>query len=201
MGFEIIDISKDLLTSEPYPGDPKPEVSIFSAIARGDECNMARISSTLHSGTHADAPLHFINGGVSIGNTELERYIGECVVIDVPPGRITGQYADEHFPKGAERLLLRSGGQAYFDKTGAEETAYLGYKLIGTDAMSIGSAEDQTSPHRALLGENVAILENLDLENVKPGRYFLIAPPLKMTGVDASPVRAILISGYMFWSN
>ena len=201
MGFEIIDISKDLLTSELYPGDPKPEVSVFSALARGDECNMARISATLHCGTHADAPLHFISGGNSIGAAELDRFIGECSVIKVPPGRITGQYADEFFPKGAQRLLLKSGGTAYFDKTGAEETAYLGYKLIGTDSMSIGGEEDQTSPHRALLGENVAVLENLDLTNVKPGRYFLFAPPIKITGVDAAPVRAVLISGYMFWSN
>lgn len=201
MGFEIIDISKDLLTSELYPGDPRPEVSIFSAIANGDGCNMARISATLHCGTHADAPLHFINGGSSIGAAELERYIGECTVIDVPPGRITGQYADEHFPRGAERLLLRSGGTAYFDKTGAEEAAYLGFKLIGTDSMSIGGSEDQTSPHRALLGDGVAVLENLSLNNVKPGRYFLIAPPVKIAGVDAAPVRAVLISGYMFWSN
>ncbi len=201
MSFEIIDISKDLLTSEIYPGDPVPEVSIFSAIAKGDECNMARISSTLHCGTHADAPLHFINGGCSIGAAQLDRYIGECAVIDVPPGRITGEYADKHFPQGVERLLLRSGGAAYFDKTGAEETSYLGFKLIGTDGMSIGCSEDQTSPHRALLEDGVAVLENLNLSNVAPGRYFLIAPPIKIAGVDAAPVRALLISGYMFWSN
>ncbi len=201
MSFEIIDISKDLLTSEIYPGDPVPEVSIFSAIAKGDECNMARISSTLHCGTHADAPLHFINGGCSIGAAQLDRYIGECAVVDVPPGRITGQYADAHFPHGVERLLLRSGGTAYFDKTGAEETAYLGFKLIGTDGTSIGCSEDQTSPHRALLEDGVAVLENLNLSNVAPGRYFLIAPPIKIAGVDAAPVRALLISGYMFWSN
>lgn len=201
MAFEIIDISKDLLTSEVYPGDPQPEVSVFSAIARGDGCNMAKIASTLHCGTHVDAPLHFINGGNSIGAAELDSFIGECTVIDVPPGRITGQYADEHFPRGAKRILLRSGGMAYFDKTGAEETAFLGYKLVGTDSMSIGGAEDEISPHRALLGENVAVLENLNLENVKPGKYFLFAPPVKIAGVDAAPARAVLISGYMFWSN
>lgn len=67
--------------------------------------------------------------------------------------------------------------------------------------MSVGSPEDQTEPHKALLGENVAILESLNLDSVKPGRYFLIAPPVKIAGVDAAPVRAVLISGYMFWSN
>ena len=67
--------------------------------------------------------------------------------------------------------------------------------------MSIGGSEDQTSPHRALLGDGVAVLENLNLNNVKAGRYFLIAPPVKIAGVDAAPVRAVLISGYMFWSN
>lgn len=201
MIFEIIDISRDLLSSEIYPGDPKPEIGIFSAIKKGDECNMAKISTTLHCGTHADAPLHFLPNGNSIGMADMSAYIGECVVVEVNERRITGQYVDEHFPHGADRVLIKSGGISYLDHTGAEEISYLGYKLVGTDALSIGSSEDEARPHKALLSENVAILENLNLSHVKPGKYFLVAPPIKIAGVDAAPVRALLLDGCIFWSN
>lgn len=201
MDFRIIDISKDLVTSEPYPGDPVPELSVFSSFMSGDGCNMARLTTTLHAGTHADAPLHFIPDGKTINAVPIESFIGECRVIEVDTDRITGAYVDKHFPKTVKRILIKSSGKAYFDKTGAEEAAYYGYTLIGTDSMSVGSAEDQQGPHRALLGEGVAVLENLDLSQVAPGNYFLVAAPVKITGVEAAPVRALLLDGYVFWSS
>lgn len=201
MSVRFIDISKDLVTTEPYPGDPVPELEIFSSFSSGDSCNMARLTTTLHAGTHADAPLHFIDGGMDISRVPLSPFIGECVVIEVPEGAITGSYVDEHFPKTAERILIKGGGKAYFEKSGAEEAAIsLGVKLIGTDANSVGCHHDQTGPHRALLGENVAVLENLDLSEVEPGRYILLAQPVKIAGVEAAPVRAVLVSGYIFWN-
>ncbi|MBQ6065888.1 MAG: cyclase family protein [Clostridia bacterium] len=201
MDFRIIDITKDLVTTTPYPGDPAPELSVFSAIGNGDACNMAKLFTTLHCGTHADAPLHFIPGGKPINAVETDRFIGECEVFETPPGRITGDVVDRTFPRRCQRLLLKSNGLAYFEKTGAEEAAYLGYKLIGTDSNSIGGAEDQIRPHKAILSEGIAVLENLDLSRVKPGKYFLIAAPIKINGVEAAPVRALLIDGHIFWSN
>lgn len=201
MDLKIIDITKDLITTEPYPGDPAPELSIFSSFAGGDGCNMARLNTTLHCGTHADAPLHFIENGKTINSVPLGKFLGECRVIEVDTEMITGDYVDKHFPKGTKRVLIKSGGKAYFEKTGAEEAAYLGYELIGTDSMSIGSAADQVNPHRAILSENIAVLENLDLSAVNPGQYFLVAFPVKINGVEAAPVRAVLLDGYVFWSN
>lgn len=201
MEYRIIDISKDLITTEPYPGDPEPVLSVFSSFAEGDSCNMAKLSTTLHCGTHLDAPLHFIPGGKTVNSVPLENLIGECRVIEVDTDRITGDYVDRVFPKRTERILIKSGGKAYFDKTGAEELSYIGCKLIGTDNNSVGSAEDQTGPHRALLGEGVSVLENLDLSEVSPGKYFLMALPVKIAGVEAAPVRAVLLDGYVFWSN
>lgn len=201
MEFRLIDITKDLVKTEPYPGDPKPDLSVFSSFSKGDGCNMARLTTTLHCGTHADAPLHFIPGGKTINNIPLECFVGECRVVEVDTDRITGDYVDKFFPKHTERILIKSGGKAYFDKTGAEELVYIGCKLIGTDSMSVGSAHDQSGPHRALLGEDVAVLENLDLTDVAPGKYFLAAFPIKIAGVEAAPVRAVLFDGYVFWSN
>lgn len=199
MSLRLIDISKELSSAKVYPGDPAPQLEIFRSIGDGDACNMARLTSVLHAGTHADAPLHFFPRGMDIASLPLEPFIGECTVLEVKEEVITGSYVNAHFPK-VERLLLKSGGKAYFDRTGAEEAAYLGIKLIGTDAGSIGSPADEIGPHRALLGENVAILEHLDLSAVAPGRYFLLAQPVKIAGVDGAPVRAVLMDGYLFWS-
>lgn len=201
MEFKIIDITKDLIKTEPYPGDPEPCLSVFSSFQNGDGCNMASLTTTLHCGTHADAPLHFIAGGDTINSVPLEKFIGECRVIEVDEERITGAYVDKYFPKGEKRILIKSGGKVFFDKTGAEEAAYYGYSLIGVDSMSVGCAEDQQGPHRALLSEGVAVLENLDLSKVSPGKYFLAALPVKISGVEAAPVRAVLLDGYVFWSN
>ena len=201
MDFRLIDITKDLVATAPYPGDPAPELTVLSSIGSGDACNMARLSTTLHCGTHADAPLHFFSGGAPINAVDAERFIGECEVIEVPPGRITGSTVDRLFPRTCRRLLLKGNGLSFFEKTGAEEAAYHGYRLIGTDANSIGCPEDEAGPHRAILREGIAVLENLNLSNVKPGKYFLIAVPVKISGAEAAPVRAMLIDGHIFWSN
>ena len=201
MELRIIDITKDLITTKPYPGDPAPELSVFSSISGGDSCNMAMLTTTLHAGTHADAPLHFLDNGASVNNVPLEKFIGECRVVEIPADMITGAVVDEYFPKGEKKILIKSGGKAFFEKTGAEAAAYLGYDLIGIDSNSIGSPADQKNPHRAILGEGIAVLENLDLSQVKAGKYFLAAFPLKIQGVEASPVRAVLLDGYLFWSN
>lgn len=201
MELRIIDITRDMITTEPYPGDPAPELSIFSSLAEGDGCNIARLTTTLHAGTHADAPLHFINDGATINQVPLEKFFGECRVIEIPVEMITGAVVDEYFPKGEKKILIKSAGKAFFEKTGAEAAASLGYDLIGIDSNSVGSPSDQKNPHRAILGEEIAVLENLDLSKVKAGRYFLVAFPMKIHGVEAAPVRAVLLDGYLFWSN
>ncbi len=201
MDIKIIDISRELLSDTPYPGDPAATVCVFSALGQGDSCNMAELKTVLHNGTHADAPLHFIQSGKAINQLPLENFIGECQVIEVPEGRITGEYVDKYFPRTQKRILIKSNGKAFFDKTGAEEAAFLGISLIGTDGDSIGeTGGDEAGPHRAFMNENIAILEKLDLSAVRPGKYILVAQPLKIQGVEAAPVRACLLDGYIFWS-
>lgn len=200
MSFRIIDITKDLNTKDVYEGDPVPSFSVLSSISAGDACNMAVLTTALHAGTHADAPLHFIKGGADIANVPLSAFVGECMVIEVKDEVITGKYVNDNFPR-VKRLLIKSGGKAYFSVTGAEEAADMGIELIGTDGLSVGGPADQKGPHTALLGGGVNILENLDLSEVAPGRYFLLAQPVKISGVDAAPVRALLLDGYLFWSS
>lgn len=198
--MQIIDISKDITSCELYPGDPEVKLHIVSTLAGGDSCNLSAIYTGLHNGTHADAPLHFIDGGDSIEKADLSVFIGECQVVEVPAGPITGEYINEHFPADAKRVLVKSGGKAWFMESAAEELAFAGVRLIGTDALSVGTHGAQTETHVAFLRENVAILENLELEKVKPGKYFLLAQPLKIGGAEAAPVRAVLLADFVFWS-
>lgn len=198
--MQIIDISKDITRCELYPGDPEVKLDVVSTIAGGDSCNLSAIYTGLHNGTHADAPLHFIEGGESIDKADLSVYIGECHVIEVPAGPITGAYVNEYFPSDAKRILIKGHGKAWFMESAAEEIVFSGVRLIGTDALSVGTHGSQTGPHVAFLRENAAILENLNLENVKPGKYFLLAQPIKIGGAEAAPVRAVLLADFIFWS-
>lgn len=200
MDIKVIDITKDVVTTPVYPGDPEPELTMFSDMEKGAACNISVLAAGLHSGTHVDAPKHFLLNGAGINDYPPERFIGPCRVIEVPDGRLTGADVDRLFPKDAERVLIKSGGLAYFDRTGAEEISFLQIRLIGTDSNSIGHDGDQIGPHRALLSDGVAILENLDLSKVEPGEYFLIAFPEKIHGAEAAPARAVLIEDYLFWS-
>ena len=198
--MQIIDISKDITTCEIYPGDPDVRLEVISNLANGDSCNLSAIHTGLHNGTHADAPLHFIRDGESIEKADLSVYIGECHVIEAPEGPVTGEFVNRFFPEKAKRILVKSNGKAWFMESAAEEIAFSGVKLIGTDGLSVGTHDSQTETHVAFLRENVAILENLDLSQVKPGRYFLLAQPLKIGGVEAAPVRAVLLADMIFWS-
>lgn len=198
--MQIIDISKDITKCDIYPGDPDVNIEIVSSLKNGDSCNLSVIHTGLHNGTHADAPLHFIDDGDSIEKADLDAFIGECHVIEVPDGPVTGEYVNKFFPQKAKRVLIKSGGKAWFLESAAEEIAFSGVKLIGTDALSVGTQGNQTLPHRAFLRENVSIIENLNLENVKPGRYFLVAQPLKIGGAEAAPLRAVLLADMIFWS-
>ncbi|MBR2869078.1 MAG: cyclase family protein [Clostridia bacterium] len=198
--MEIIDISRRFFSCEVYPGDPKPEAEQIAEIGDDSECNLTAVHACVHTGTHADAPLHFIPDGMPIDEMALEPYIGPCTVIEVPGGVITGEYVDEHFPKECRRLLVKGGGTAYFMDSSAQELTERGLWLIGTDSLSVGCKGNQTGPHRAFLSEGVAILEGLDLTRVAPGEYFLFAPPVLYDGLDGAPVRAVLIKDYIFWS-
>ena len=122
-------------------------------------------------------------------------------MLEVSPGIITGSVVEEYCPRRAERILLKSGGRAFIHRSAADAMAYFGYKLVGTDGLDVEPPQSENyETHKALLGQNIAVLEGLDLSDVANGEYFLIAPPLKIESAEASPVRAMLITDYVFWS-
>lgn len=198
--MKIIDISNDLLTAEVYEGDPVPELSPIAKLQNGDAYNLHALYAGLHNGTHMDAPLHFLEDAPDVGAIPLETCIGPCRVIEVSPGIITGEVVENAFPRGVERILLKSGGKAFIHETAAEAMAYYGCKLCGTDGLTVEPPHGTGQTHRAFLQENVVLLEGLNLSETANGEYFLIAPPVKIGGAEAAFTRAVLISDYIFWS-
>ena len=188
--MKIYDISRDLIKTPPYPGDEPPRLHAVHRMKDGESYNLSRLETSMHAGTHVDAPLHFIADGKDIAAMPLNAFVGECVVLTVPQTPLDAMY----FMKRpfAPRILLHGKGQLTESAIG-----YLynqGCVLIGTDSQSIGSYSDELSVHVALLGYGVAVLENLELKNVPDGRYTLYAAPLKISGAEGAPCRAVLIS-------
>lgn len=199
--MKIIDISNDLLTAEVYERDPIPEMKRVREISPDSYYNLSVLDACLHNGTHIDAPLHFVPDADSVDKLPLEKFIGPCKVIEVSEGIITGRLVEEYFPRDCKRVLIKSKGSAFIHCTGAEVMSHLGYELVGTDGVTVEVPDSDGSTHRSLLNANIAILEGLNLEDAKSGEYFLIAPPVKIGGAEASFTRAVLISDYIFWSS
>ena len=183
----IYDISRELLSTEPYGKDPAPVMKRRAEIEKKGY-NLSTIRMSLHAATHVDAPLHFIPDGDDVAILPLDIFVGPCTVLTVPSRRLDAMFFMRYPLK--ERLLLRGNGE--LTESGIGYLYNNGLKLIGTDRESIGSPSDEGSAHTDLLGYGIAIIENLNLAEVPDGDYFLSAAPLKIQGAEAAPCRALL---------
>lgn len=191
-----------------WPGDPPWRYRLAAAIERGDPANVGEVSGTTHVGTHADAPLHVDPTGKGIDALPLEVFAGPATVVDVSEqgGLILPEEIEAALDAAGtdppERLLLRTGcdwstgfptrcrGLSPRTATWCGER---GLKLVGTDAPSVDPLDSVTlDAHRALVAAGVAIVESLALAGIDPGRYELVAFPLRWIGADAAPLRAAL---------
>ena len=199
-------ISRDLVT---WPGDPAITIERFSSIARGDVANVSRIAAGVHTGTHVDAPIHFVEGGAGVDQMKLESLIGPCLVVEAhPPGvelRPEDLPATDH-----TRILFKTrnskrweGAQTLFDErfvgVGPALSGRLvaeGKVLVGVDYLSVEPyhASAGHPVHVTLLEAGVAVVEGLNLSAVDPGEYEIFCLPLKLAGSDGAPARTVLIS-------
>jgi arylformamidase len=189
----ILDISQPLeATIAVWPGDTPFQVSWTARLDRSDPANVGSVTMSLHTGTHADAPRHVRNSGASI-DTILEPFIGLALVTDTSGGAITTSVL-QNLPKSPPpRVLFKTGGTGYLDAGAARDLVSRKVRLVGLDSPSIDTEDSTTlETHHILADAGVVILENLDLSAVSPGQYELVALPLRLVGMDASPVRAIL---------
>ena len=207
--MRIHDISRPVLRGIPvWPGDTPYDFRLVAKIAEGSSVNVGRVEMSVHTGAHIDAPLHFKDGAADIASMPLEPCVGPCVVLEVRAG--SGGVTPEHLPpeadqlvRTARRLLLRCyrARPEAFDTHMRHATPELadwlherGVLLLGIDTDSMDAADSKDLPaHHRLMQHGIAILEGIDLAGVAPGRYELIALPLRLVGADASPVRAVLI--------
>lgn len=187
-----------------WPGDDPYRFTWTSLKGDGSTVNLGSISMSVHTGSHADAPYHVDDALSTIDRLSLEPFVGPCVVVDVQGIDLI---EPSHIPAEAvasPRVLLKT--RSWTDHSGFPEEipslsddmpahlAGMGVALLGLDVPSVDPIHSKTlSTHHALNAANIRILESLDLSNVSPGTYELIALPLKLEGADGSPVRAILI--------
>ena len=201
------DISVALRTGTPeWPGDTPFDCRWSWRVAQGDSVNVSAISGSPHVGTHADAPLHVRDGWPGSDELPVEAFVGNVWVVDVGSTATAIDIADLVLPSAGEpveRLLLRTG-RTIADGAFPEQWPALtapaidallarGLKLVGVDCPSVDERESKAlANHHQLFSGGCSILENLDLRGVAAGRYELLAQPLKLQGLDAAPVRALL---------
>ena len=189
----IYDISRNILTTPPYDGDPETEVEFVQSMENGDSYNLTKFSMSAHTGTHIDAPLHFIPDGKSIDEIRPAVFYGKCSVI-YADRVLTGADMERILQKCRRRLLIKTNGEGGIESSAARVIADSDLILIGIDCQSIGAEFDVVNTHRILCSNDIVILENLDLKDVEPGSdYTLCAFPLRLDGCEAAPCRAILM--------
>jgi arylformamidase len=202
----VWDISPLISSRTPtFPGDVPFSQQWTARIGPGCPVNLSAITLSPHVGAHADAPLHYQNGGAAIGAVSLEPFLGPCRVIhaiDCGP-LITPEHLLHAANNLPPRILVRTAKHAAQEWWTDDFSAYApqtiewlaerGVMLIGLDTPSIDPASSKTlDSHHAILRHDMRVLENLVLDDVPEGDYELIALPLALIQADASPVRAVL---------
>ena len=188
-----------------YRRNPRPRLRALRSIPR-DAANLSLLTIGLHTGTHVDAPLHFLPRGGDIASVDLARLAGPCVVADLTGVLDRIEVSDllrAPIPRGTIVLLKTRNSErspeAPFDpsfvflaRSGAAHLRRLGARAVGIDYLGIERDQPGHPTHRLLLGAGIPVVEGLRLRGVAPGRYTFVALPLPLTGAEASPVRAVL---------
>lgn len=189
-----------------WPGDVPFRRTITCDQASGANIDLSAVHTTVHLGAHADAPNHYAPDGVGIAARSVEPYLGLCEVVSVDVER-NGRIVPAMLPDAprAPRVLFRTGTfpdpEAFNEDFAAlspelvDHLADHGVRLVGIDTPSVDPCHDAVlQSHKAIARRDLCILEGVVLGHVPPGLYHLVAPPLKLEGADASPVRALLVT-------
>ena len=203
-----IDVSVSLHTGMVHwPDNPPVQIERMLDMERGDVCNVSTISMGSHTGTHMDAPLHFLQHGKGLDQLPLDATIGPARVIEIDdPESIKPDELRQHSIQAGERLLFktRNSGRCWQTDTFIKDFVYISHEaarylaelkvqVVGVDYLSVGGFfKDGVATHQALLGAGIWIIEGLNLSMIQPGMYDLICLPIKVTHSDGAPARAIL---------
>ena len=188
----LYDISTDLLTAQVYDGDPKPSLEYIKSTENGDDYNLSVLSTCMHTGTHIDSPFHYDSDGSKIEDMKLSVFYGKCTVVTIK-GILTGEDMERLLPYCKRRLLLHGDGEAFLSYSAAVVIADSNICLIGTDGISVSTEFDEYRTHMEFARSNIAVLEGLNLAGIRDGEYTLCAFPIKVSGAEAAPCRAVLM--------
>ncbi|MBW3494254.1 arylformamidase [Bacillus mycoides] len=200
-----IDISQPLNNDiATWPGDTPFSYEVSWSKEDSGSVNVGKLTMSIHTGTHIDAPFHFDNDGKKVLDLDIQVYVGPARIIDVSNLESIGKKELENFHlEGVERLLLRTSSHGKVNEfpdviphLRADIAAFLsekGIRLIGVDVPSVDPLDDkELAAHHQLFKHGIHILENVVLDHVVDGDYELIALPLALTDADGSPVRAVI---------
>src|SRR5262245_40516704 len=207
MAIQWIDISVPIYDGMVHwPGDPPIEVTHPLHLDRGDVATVSRLKLGAHTGTHVDAPAHFVRGAKGVDAMPLEATIGPARVIEIPENVV--EIGEKELSglgiRSGERILLKTSNSArcwngdefvadfaHITLDGANYLARTGIRALGVDYLSVGRGELGPAIHRALLEKDIVIIEGLNLSEVAPGEYELVCLPLKIRDGDGAPARAL----------
>lgn len=208
--MKIYDVTIAVSESVPtFPGDPKVEIDLCNAISKGDAANVSELRFGAHTGTHVDAPNHFIQGTRHVSELDLEKLVGDARVIELSEDVLSVEPHHVENLEDVERVLFKTRNSNFWsepEKGFREDFTYIspeaarvlvgkGVKLVGIDYLSVekfGAGSFDT--HITFLEKEVVIIEGLDLRKVPAGDYEIVCLPLKFTGGgnDGAPARTIL---------
>jgi len=203
----LIDITLSLSEKTPvWPGDERFTRIVQSSITDGADLNVSSLEMGSHNGTHIDAPLHSLSGATSVDQLDPAIFVGPVkVILHDKETHIQPADLEKMGLQGVERVLFKTRNSMLWDNSTFHENYIgvavpaarmlvdLGLRLVGVDYLSVGPyGQELVETHRILLAGGVVILEGLDLRDVEPGDYELIALPLKIVGGEGSPTRAVL---------
>jgi len=208
IGKPWIDVSVAVHEGMPlWPGDPGLHFERVKELKKGDVCNLTQASMSAHTGTHMDAPLHFVLNGAAMDTMPIDATVGPARVIRISDATAIHRAELERYAiQPGERILFRTGNSdrdwgnlpfnerfIFISRDAAEYLAECGVRTVGVDYLSVGGfTQDSVETHVALLGKGIWIIEGLVLGCVEPGNYDLVCLPLKWVGVEGAPARAIL---------
>jgi arylformamidase len=204
---KLLDVSVPLSSGTPtYPGNPEFELQPVKRIASGDTANNSRLVMGTHTGTHVDAPWHFLDDGAGVDGLRLDLLIGRARIVEVNKrGGIGAEQLAEAGLREDLRVLLKTPNSALWNSQefhteythltegGARYLVDQGVKVVGIDYLSVEQFKKPGAPaHRALLAQAVIIIEGLNLSEAEPGMYEMYCLPLRIPGADGAPARVIL---------
>lgn len=189
-----------------WPGDSEVCVERVLKLEKGDPFNLTQCRFTAHTGTHVDAPRHFLPQGAAMDALPLDAVLGPCRVIRIQDPEAVRPAELPADLKSNDRVLFQTDNSfkynslrrfvenfVYLSKEAAEALVATGVRTVGIDYLSVGGfSQDMAETHLILLGAGIWIIEGLDLSNVEPGHYELACLPLRLVGADGAPARAAL---------